>query len=179
MEDQLIIRLFFERSEKAIVELSKKYGKLCRSISYNILKNAEDAEECVNDAYLAAWNVIPPEKPNPLQTYLCKIVRNLSIKRYRSYTAQKRNHYYDVVLEEIADCVESRQKVEDEILAKEAGKRINEFLGTLKVKDRVIFVQRYWYCASIPEIAKNMGMSTNTVTVHLHRTRERLKKYLD
>lgn len=179
MEDQLIIKLFYERSEKAIDELSKKYGKLCSSVSYNILKNEEDVEECVNDTFLTAWNTIPPERPNPLQTYVCKIARNLSLKRYHINTAQKRNHYYDVILEEIADCLESNTKVEDEILARELSEQINEFLGTLKIKERAIFVQRYWYCSSIPEIANKMNMSTNQVTVRLHRTREKLKKYLE
>lgn len=179
MEDQLIINLFFERSENAISELAKKYGRLCQSISYNILKNEQDVEECVNDTYLAAWNTIPPQNPNPLQAYICRIARNLSLKKYHANTAQKRNNFYDVVLEEIADCLEGRDNVEEEILVRELSERINEFLETLKVKDRVIFVQRYWYLAPISEIAKKLNMSLNSVTVHLHRTREKLRKYLE
>lgn len=179
MKDQLIIELFFERSEQAIKELSKKYGRLCRTVSYNILGNEEDVEECVNDTYLAAWDTIPPQRPNPLQAYICKIARNLSLKKYQSNSAQKRNHAYDVVLEEVAGCLVSRENVEEEILVKELSLYLNEFLETLKKKERVIFVQRYWYCTSISEIAKKMNMSTNQVTVGLHRTREKLKKYLE
>lgn len=179
LKDQLIIKLFFERSERAIVELSRKYGKLCKSLANNILKNEQDAEECVNDAYLAAWNMIPPKEPNPLSSYICRITRNLSLKRYRFNTAKKRNSYYDVILEEIADCLSAGEEVEDKILMREMSERVNFFLGKMKKKDRVIFVQRYWFCDSISEIAQKMGVSTNYVTVHLHRTREKLKKYLE
>lgn len=91
LEDQMIIQLFFERSEKAIESVSRKYGNLCKSISYRIVRNEQDVEECLNDAYLAAWNTIPPQCPNPLSAYICKLVRNISIKRYRRNTATKRN----------------------------------------------------------------------------------------
>ena len=101
MEDSKIIELFHERSEQAIMELSKKYGTICTRIAKNILNNSLDAEECVNDAYLGAWNTIPPQKPNPLKTYICRIVRNLSIKRYHSNTSMKRNSFYDAALDEL------------------------------------------------------------------------------
>ena len=179
MDDQLIIKLFYERSQTAIIELSEKYGKLCKTISNNILKNEQDAEECVNDALLAAWETIPPANPEPLQAYICRIVRNLSLKKYHSNTAKKRNSYYDVILDEITNCLESNCNVEDEILAQELADELNVFLSTLKVKERIIFVQRYWYCASMQEIADNVGMSVNTATVHLHRTRKKLKRYLE
>ena len=178
LEDQFIIKLFFERSETAIAELAKKYGKLCKVISTNILKNNEDAEECVNDTYLAIWNAIPPEHPNPLQTYVCKITRNLSLKKYHSKIAGKRNNYYDIILDEIADCLESGGTIEEEILAKELAEEINLFLGTLKKKDRILFVLRYWYCFSPVEIADKMHMTANAVTVHLYRIREKLQRYL-
>lgn len=178
MEDQLIIELFFERSEQAILELSKKYGALCRSLSMRILHNDQDAEECVNDAFLAAWNTIPPEKPEPLSAYICRITRNLSLKKYHSLTAQKRNSQYDMILEEAAEFLAAKDSVEDELIAGEIAGRINHFLGELRQKDRVIFVQRYWFCKEIPEIAAELGLSKNYVNVRLHRTRERLKKYL-
>lgn len=101
MEDQEIIELFFARLEQAISGLQNKYGNRCMKVAYNILNNRLDAEECVNDAYLAAWNTIPPEKPNPLFTYVCHIVRNLSIKRYHANNALKRNSHYDVALDEL------------------------------------------------------------------------------
>lgn len=176
MEDKSIINLFFERSETAIAEVAGKYGKLCQSISYNILRNEQDAEECVNDTFLAVWNAIPPEKPDPLQAYICRITRNLSLKKYHANTAQKRNNHYDVILEEISDCLESKVMVEDEILAKELVSQINAFLATLKVGDRVLFIRRYWYCDSISEIAKNLNISVNTATVRLHRIRKKLQE---
>ena len=109
IEDEKIIQLFFERSEQAIKELDLKYGKVCHKVSYNILHNRQDAEECVNDAYLGTWNAIPPQRPNPLLTFLCKIVRNLSIMRHHSNTAIKRNSTYDVALEELEGCLASEQ----------------------------------------------------------------------
>lgn len=178
MEDHLIIQLFLERSESAVLELARKYGGLCRSIARNILKNSEDAEECFNDTLLAVWNAIPPERPDKLQPYVCRIARNLSLKKYHSNTAQKRNRQYDVILEEIADCLDSGRRVEGEILARELAGELNAFLGTLNSRDRIIFVQRYWYCLSVSEIAENLHMTPNAARVCLHRTREKLKQYL-
>ena len=178
MEDHLIIQLFLERSESAVLELARKYGGLCRSIARNILKNSEDAEECFNDTLLAVWNAIPPERPDKLQPYVCRIARNLSLKKYHSNTAQKRNRQYDVILEEIADCLDSGRSVEGEILARELAGELNAFLGTLNSRDRIIFVQRYWYCLSVSEIAENLHMTPNAARVCLHRTREKLKQYL-
>ena len=178
IEDEKIVELFFERSEQAIQELGNKYGKVCRKLSYNIVNNMQDAEECVNDAYLGAWNAIPPERPDKLQPYVCRIARNLSLKKYHSNTAQKRNRQYDVILEEIADCLDSGRSVEGEILARELAGELNAFLGTLNSRDRIIFVQRYWYCLSVSEIAENLHMTPNAARVCLHRTREKLKQYL-
>lgn len=178
MEDQLIINLFFERSEDAICELNLKYGKICKQLANKFLHNEQDAEECINDAYLAVWNTIPPQKPKPLSAYVCRIVKNIAIKRYRDNTAQKRNNYYDVILEEAEEFLSVNESVESEILAKEISSRINVFLGQIKETDRIMFVQRYWFCASVREIAKMTGLSKNYVTVHLHRTREKLKDYL-
>lgn len=178
LEDSQIIELFFERSEQAIVELSEKYGNVCNSVSRNILKNELDAEECVNDAYLAAWNTIPPQEPNPLLSYLCRIVRNLSLKKYYSNTAVKRNNYYDTTLDELVECIASNTTIENEIFAKELSQQLNSFLATLRQKDRVMFVRRYWYCDSVSEIASYFQMSSNAVSVRLLRIRERLRKYL-
>ena len=178
LEDSKIIELFFEHSEQAIVELSKKYGNVCSSVSRNILKNELDVEECVNDAYLAAWNTIPPQEPNPLLTYVCRIVRNLSLKKYHSNTAVKRNNFYDTTLDELVECIASNTTIEDEVFAKELSQQLNNFLATLRQKDRVMFVRRYWYCDSVSEIASNFCMSSNAVSVRLLRIREKLRKYL-
>lgn len=178
LEDSEIIKLFYARSEQAITELSEKYGAVCSQIARNILKNTEDAKECVNDAYLGAWNTIPPQNPDPLQTYICRIVRNLSIMKYHANTAKKRNSFYDVALDELEDCIASSSSVEDEAAVNELSRLLDVFLDTLDTENRVIFVRRYWYSDSVSEIAERMGVSSNNISVRLSRTRAKLKKFL-
>lgn len=178
LEDSRIINLFFDRSEQAISELSIKYGTVCTRVARNILNNNLDAEECVNDAYLGAWNTIPPQNPNPLLTYVCRIVRNLAIKKYHVNTAVKRNSFYDAALDELEECISSAITVESELSAKEFSRVIDKFLDTLDVENRVMFVLRYWYSDSIPVIAQKFHISCNNVSVRLLRTREKLKNYL-
>ncbi len=178
VEDQLIIELFFERSEKAISELSKKYGKRCLALSMGILNNEEDAEECVNDAYLAVWDQIPPLRPDYLGAYVARITRNLSLNRFHANIAKKRNSHYDVCIEELAELIQNNENLEARILAEELKNKINSFLERQEKKDRIIFVERFWFCKECDEIAKDVGKSKNYVNVHLHRTKTRLKKYL-
>lgn len=178
MDDEKIIELFFNRSEQAIEEVDKKYGKTCHNISYNILHNKLDAEECVNDAYLGAWNAIPPARPNPLLTYLCKIVRNLSLKRYEFNTAIKRNSTYDVAMEELESCLSSPETVESEIALKELTHIIENFLDSLSTENRVIFLRRYWFSDTYSDIAARVGMTEKNVSVRLTRIRENLRNYL-
>lgn len=177
-EDSKIIELFFARSEQAIAELSAKYGTACGRIARNILNNNLDAEECVNDAYLAAWNTIPPQRPDPLRTYIFRIVRNIAIAKYHTKTSKKRNSYYDVALEELESCLADSVTAEQEISANELSHKIDSFLDTLDKANRIIFVRRYWYADSISDIAKMFQMSNNNVSVCLSRTRKKLKKYL-
>lgn len=178
LEDSKIIELFFARVEQAIVELSAKYGTVCSRIARNILKNDLDAEECVNDTYLAAWNTIPPQKPDPLRTYIFRIVRNIAIAKYHANTSEKRNSYYDVALEELEDCLTAFATVEQEISAKELSQQIDRFLDTLDKESRVMFVRRYWYSDSISALAERFQTSNNNVSVRLSRIRDKLKKYL-
>jgi RNA polymerase sigma-70 factor (ECF subfamily) len=178
VEDERIIELFFERSEQAIGELSRKYGRLCLKVSENILGNAEDAEECVNDAYLALWNRIPPERPDPLASYLIRIVRNLSVKRYHANTAAKRNSHYDVALSELEECFPSGRSVEEEIEARETAGIIDGFLGSLNEPDRVLFVRRYYHGDSIEDLAKLFSTTKHNVSVRLSRIRKKLKQIL-
>lgn len=178
MDDKQIIALFFARSEQAIAELDVKYGRLCQSIARNILNNNQDAEECVNDAYLGAWNTIPPQKPNPLQAYIIKIVRNIAITKYHSNTAQKRNSYYDIALDELENCLCSVDTPEATLQAKELSALINRFLAGLDTRSRVMFVRRYWYSDPINQIAESFGMRPNSVTVQLSRIRGKLRKFL-
>lgn len=178
MNDSEIIDLFYMRSERAIMELAAKYGNVCNKVAKNILNNILDAEECVNDAYLGAWNTIPPQNPNPLLTYICRIVRNLSIKKYLANTSVKRNSFYDAALDELGECVSSSESVEEEISAKELTRQIDYFLDTLDAESRILFVRRYWYAYSISELAKQFGLKSNTVSVRLSRIRDKLRDYL-
>ena len=178
MHDENIIQLFFERSEQAIGELDKKYGRVCHSVAHNILNNRQDAEECVNDAYLGTWNAIPPERPNPLLAFVCKIVRNLSLKRYEQNTAVKRNSRYDVAMEELEGCLASSVTVEEEIEARELTEIIQSFLDSLTKENRVIFLRRYWFSDSYADIARQVGISEKNVSVRLTRLRKDLRKYL-
>lgn len=178
MEDNKIIDLFYARSEQAIVELSLKYGTICNKIAKNILNNTLDAEECVNDAYFGAWNTIPPQYPNPLLTYICRIVRNLSVMKYHSNTAIKRNSFYDVALDELEECLASAMTVEKTLTTKELSNILDTFLDTLDKDSRVMFVRRYWYSDSISEIANRFHMSNNNVSVRLSRIRKKLRNYL-
>ena len=178
MDDGKIIELFYERSEQAIIELSNKYGAVCSKVAFNILNNMQDTEECVNDAYLGTWNTIPPQNPNPLLSYVCKIVRNIAIKKYHSNTAAKRNSLYDVALDELENCFPSTASVEDEYNAMELSQIIDEFLATLTLENRIMFVRRYWYSDSIENLAKLFQTNNHKISVRLSRTREKLKKYL-
>ncbi len=179
MDDSKIIELFFERSEQAIVELSDKYGERCRRIADHILSNRQDAEECVNDAYLGVWNTVPPQRPDPLFSYLCRIVRNLAIKRYHANASQKRNSVYDVALDEIADCIPSPGSVGEELDAREAARSVNRFLSGLDRESRILFVRRYWYADSIEELALLFRTGKHNVSVRLSRIRKKLKKHLE
>ena len=178
MDDSRIIELFYERSEQAIVELSQKYGDTCFKIAVNILKSKSDAEECVNDAYLGAWNTIPPQNPNPLLAYICRIVRNISIKRYHHNTAKKRNSYYDVALDELENCLSSGENAQDELDAKELTALLDTFLARLDKINRNMFIRRYWFSDSISDIATTFKMNSRAVTIRLSRTRKKLKHYL-
>ena len=178
MEDSKIIELYFLRSEQAITETAEKYGAVTKKLAYNILHDLQDAEECVNDTYLGAWNTIPPQKPNPLLTYLCKILRNLAIKKYHSKTAAKRNSTYDVALDELENCLPSSDSVEDSFNAAETARSINAFLKSLSPENRILFVRRYWHADSIEDLAELFSVSPHTVSVRLNRIREKLKKHL-
>ncbi len=178
MEDSKIIELFFERSEDAISALSEKYGKLCIKTAVNILGSKEDAEECVNDAYLGLWNTIPPQNPNPLVSYLLRVVRNISTAKYHSKSAKKRNSFYDVALDELCDCISSGDFVEDSLDAKEIAEIIDKFLGRLDRDSRVMFVRRYYCADSLEELSKLFGISRHALSVKLSRIREKLKKEL-
>lgn len=178
MTDTEIINLFFERSEQAITELGKKHGNAVARVARNILGNSQDTEECVNDTYLGTWNTIPPHKPSPLRTFVCKIARNLATKKYHSNTADKRNSQYDLALDELEDYLSDSDSVEKAYEAQELKEAINGFIATLSYSDRFIFMRRYWYSDPVQDIAKMADSTTNSVTVRLFRIREKLRLYL-
>ena len=178
VDEREIIALFYARSEQAIMELSKKYGTVCTKLANNILRDSRDTEECVNDAYLGAWNTIPPQNPDSLLHYVCRIVRNIAIKQYHSNTAVKRNSIYDVALDELEDCIPASDEAEAAFDAKETAQLIDRFLESLDRENRVMFVRRYWYAESISDLAERFHTSNHTISVRLSRTREKLKKFL-
>lgn len=178
VEDEKIIEMFMERSEQGIRELDMKYGKIFRKLSYNIVNNRQDAEECVNDAYLGAWNTIPPEQPDPLLPYICKIVRNISLKSYHRNAAAKRSSHHTIAMEEIETCISSPNTVENDVEAKELVRIIESFLDTLSVENRVIFVRRYWFTDSCKDIAEFVGLKEKHISVRLTRIRQKMKVYL-
>ena len=179
MQDSKIIDLFFERSEQAITELSEKYEKLCKKISINILGNEEDALECINDSYLGVWNTIPPQRPDNLKYYLFRIVRNNSLKRFHSNTAEKRNSFYDVALQELQECLPDENTIERKLLSNEISDLLNSFLESQNKVNRIIFVRRYYFNDSIAEISKRVNMAENNVSVRLNRMRKSLKNHLE
>jgi len=179
MDDARIVQLYWDRDEQAIPATADKYGNYCTTIAKNILGNREDAEECVNDTYLNAWNAMPPRRPSNLSTFLGKIVRNLSFNRYKHNTADKRDGGQAiVVLDEIAELVSDTDSVEQEIDRKELIKAIDEFLDRLPTDKKDIFVSRYWYFDSISDIAGRFRMTENNVSVTLNRLRHKLHNYI-
>ncbi len=180
MEDEKIVSLYFERNEEAISESVTKYGNYCHTISYNVLRNLEDTEECVNDTWIHAWNAIPPTRPVSLKAFLGKIARNLSLNRLQENNAKKRgNGETNALLDELQEILSAPQTVEEEVEAKLLKEMIDSFLAGLSEKYRIVFMQRYWYFYSVEEIAKLNGYTVNNVKSLLFRTRNRLKDYLE
>ena len=178
MEDQGIIALFFDRSEQAIVETDKKYGRYCYSIAYNILSNREDSEESVSDTYLEAWNTIPPRHPGFLNAFLAKITRHISIDHWRKRSAKKRGGGEIILaLEELNECADTHS-IETEFSKRETARVLNQFLLSLPETERNVFLSRYWYLDSIQTISEVTGFTQSKVASMLHRTRCKLRKKL-
>ncbi len=179
MKDPNIIKLYNDRDESAIFATREKYEKYCYSIAYNILGNYEDTMEVVNDTYLAVWNAIPPEKPHSFSSFIGRIARNIALKRYRAISAKKRKgSVADISLDELNECISVSKTVEAEIEEKDLTRILNEFLSSLSVRDRRVFVRRYWYFDKVSDIAKRYGYSESKVKMILLRTREKLAEKL-
>lgn len=180
MKDDEIISLYWKRDEQAIAATADKYDNYCHSISYNILHCNEDARECVNDTWLKAWKSIPPCRPNRLSAYLGKIVRNLSLNRYKQYNAEKRGFgQAQLVLSELEDCIPAENSVEQALDEMVLTKSINSFLYAQPRQKRNIFIRRYWYLYPIRDIAAAYDMSESKVTSLLFRMRNELRTQLE
>ena len=178
MEDQKIVDLYWNRDEDAILHTQRKYGGLCQTIANNILGNPQDAEECVNDAYLKVWNSIPPERPESLLGFLSRVVRNISLDKCRFNRAEKRSRGADIMFSELEECLSDESLAalnEDEGIVD----AINRFLKTLDQENRILFVRRYYYMDSNEMLAKTFRMNDNTIRQRLFRMRENLKKFLE
>ena len=173
MEDKKIIDLFFSRSEQALTELAARYGSLLHSVAAHILSAAEDQEECVNDAYS-----IPPQRPDYLKAYVCRITRNCALKRWRYNSADRRCREFETTLEELEEFLPGTD-LEQEWTARELGRELNQFLSGLSQEDRILFLRRYWFSDSVKEIASERKMTENAVSVRLLRLRGKLKKHLE
>ena len=178
MDDSRITELLFSRDGSALAALNEKYGAYCLKIAENVLRNRQDAEECVNDALLRVWRSVPPEKPASLMLYMARITRNIAFNRYNENTAEKRGGgECALVLDELAECV-GGGGTEDEYFSKELGECIRGFVKGLPVRERNVFVRRYFYTESASEIAEKYGLTEENVRVILSRTRKKLKKLL-
>ena len=175
--EQKIIAKLFARSEDAFSDMEEAYGKLCSRLIGQILnQDQEDVKECMNDVYLGVWNTVPPERPQSLQAYICKIARNLALKRLEYYTSQKRHGTVLSLQEELDACLLPAKNDYDEL---ELAEIMNQFLKTLDTENRALFVRRYWYADPIEELAADFGYSKNHVSVKLGRIRKKLKKHLE
>lgn len=180
MDDNDIIRLFNERNETALSELSQKYGTYFMSVAEKIVCNHEDSKICVNDAYLKTWDSIPPAKPNILRAFVGKLVKNSAINMLRMGTAKKRGGgEFELVLDELGEFVSDGKNAEDSFEEAQLTETINKFLWKRSEFSRRVFLLRYWYCESVPEIAAELGVSEHKVSMALYRTRNSLKTHLE
>lgn len=178
MEDRKILLLLWNRAERAIEAMAEKYGRRLHHTAWNILGLHEEAEETVNDTYLAVWNAVPPVQPDPLEGYVYRTGRNIALDRLRFLTAEKRCSRYDASLDELEACIPTRW-LEEAMDAIWLGRAINRYLGTLNSTNRSIFLRRYWYGDDVKTIARDLELRPNTVTVRLSRIRNALHDYLE
>lgn len=177
MDDRHILQLLFDRAEAAIDALARRFGPRLYAIAMNILCSSRDAEECVNDTYLALWNAIPPAQPDPLCAYTYRVGRNTALKKLRENTAQVRNSAYDLSLDELAGSI-ADDSLWDILDARALGRSIDRFLDLQAKENRVIFLRRYWFGDSVKDIARDVGMKEGAVSVRLNRLRSALRDHL-
>ena len=173
MTDESIIALYFARDEQAIAETAARYGAFCHRLSVSILHDEGEAEECVNDTYLQVWNTIPPQRPQSLRAYLGRIVRNLSLNRYKAMLRRRRNRELEACMLELSECVPLPDDRLDDLPA-----LLDGFLSTLRDDERRLFVGRYWHGYTAESLAEAFGITPNAAVLRLRRTREKLRVYL-
>ena len=179
MEDARIVALYWQRDEQAIVESQRKYGGFCHAIALNILSDRQDAEECVSDTWLRAWNAMPPQRPRLLRPWLGKVVRNLAINRWEKNRTQKRYGGLELLLDELADAIPSPQTLEKHMEAKELGGLISAWLRSLDSDDRTLFLRRYWNGEPLKDLARQRGESPEELARRMYRLRRALKAELE
>lgn len=180
MEDKQIIDMYFDRSEEALLETRKKYVGYCNTISYNILGNEEDVEECLDDMLVKLWELIPPERPICFKAYIGRLIRNISLNKLKYNNAEKRGGGQTMALiDELYECIPDSNSVESEMDKKHLSQILNSFLEKLSQEKRIIFVKRYWYMCNVKDIAADLDMSESKVKSVLFRVRGDLKKYLE
>ena len=176
MDDKMIIALLSERDERAVIEIQQKYREYCLFIARNILENEEDAKECLNATLLGVWNSVPPNNPKGLRTYIGAVCRRTALKQIEKRMAEKRGGGRgEVALEELEEVLKCDPNSVDEIALRDM---LQRFLRSLSKKSRIVFIQKYWYFQTIEEIAKDLGMSTDSVKSSLYRSREKLRKFM-
>lgn len=179
MDDENILALFYSRQERALLETQAKYGRLCRHVADNILMDARDAEECVNDTWLHAWRAIPPERPARFSAWLTRVTRNLALSRLRGRLAKKRGgDTLTELLDELAECLPGGEDPEHAAESRELGAAIDQFLSTLDREERDLFVARCYFAAPTAILAKRIGVTEAALNSRLQRTRRKLKNYL-
>ena len=180
MNDEKIIKLYFDRSEDAITETDRKYGGACRSVAYNILGSREDTEECTNDTYMEVWEAIPPKRPAKLGAFVVSIARHLALNMYTASNRIKNGRGYSSVdFDEIAECLPAKESVESEIDDKTVLDAVERFLTTLSREKQIMFVRRYYYGSTYGEIADDLKTNEDRVRMTLKRIRENLRKFLE
>lgn len=178
MEDEKILQLYFARDEEALRQTQVCYGGRLLTLAQNIVRNREDAEESVNDTYLAAWQTIPPKKPNFFLAYLSKICRNFAFGKLDWQQAAKRRAEVVTLSQEMEQCIPDKAR-EAELESREIARAVNDFLRGLTPENRGLFLRRYWYCDTIEEIARRYGMGQSKVKMRLRRIRQQLAAYLE
>ena len=180
MEDREIVALYLARDQRAIPASAKKYGAYCHMVAYRILRDQRDAEECVNDTYLRAWEAIPPHRPSRLSVFLGKITRNLSLNRLEHYSARKRGGgEVPLALAELAECIPARETVEEAVDDRLLTQTLEAFLTARPVLERQAFLRRYWYLQTTAEIAREMALSQGKVKTLLSAGRKALRSHLE